>query len=168
LNPQNVYFTKIKQLHIGNKKSFRVLLLAELILLLLPLIGFIGENKIYQYSLNDMTVRYGTVTEDMDGVYTDASYKTTGILADFENISLPLGTYRVCLQYETDTNMINSCTVSDVTLGYKSLLTNGDLLYEGLNQTDFEMWLFRGTRQLIVHTTYGGEGSLTVKGLTIY
>lgn len=158
----------IWQLYKKNNKTFRVLLLTELILLLLSVCGLFGEKEVYTYSLDDMTVRYGVLTDASDGIYTDASYETTGNMVDFENIALPQGTYRVCLQYETDTDMINGCTVSDVTLGYKSLLTNGDLLYKGLNQTNFEMWLFHGTKNLIVHTTYGGEGSMLIKGLTIY
>lgn len=150
------------------ERRFQILLAAELLLVVFCVMGLFGRDGVYEYGINDMTVRYGTYSEQAGGVYTDVSGGRTGNMVDFENIALPRGVYRVSLHYQTDTDMVNVCTVSDVSLSYKSLLTNGDLLYAGLDSSDFEMWLLRGTSQLIVHAAYYGTGSLTVSGLTIY
>jgi hypothetical protein len=159
---------KIRQLHLEKERNFRILLLAELILLFIAICQLFGNNHVYRYGVDDMTVRYGEYSQENGGIYADELTQRTGTIVDFENIALPAGSYCVCLKYETDTDMSNSCSVSDVTLGNKRLITNGDLLYEGLNQTNFEMWLYGSTKQLIVHTFYNGKGSVTIKGLEIY
>ncbi len=149
------------------RPSYRVVLGIEALLLILCVTGLFGKNRVYEYGAEHRTVRFGTDC-GQDGIYVDASQGQIGNVVDFEGITLPKGVYRVCLQYETDVDMANTCTVSDVSMSEKSLMTNGDLLYAGLRQTDFDMWLLRGTSQLTVHATYNGQGSLRVGGLTIY
>lgn len=152
----------------AGRRRIRLLLLTEALALVLCVIGLFGKNEIYEYGMDRMTIRFGNVDEETGSVSADPSLGQVGNMVDFEGISLPAGLYRVCLRYQTDTDMENACTVSDVSLGYRSLLTNGDLLYAGLDESDFDMWLFRGTDQLTVHATYYGVGNLQVSGLTIY
>ncbi|MBQ4536971.1 MAG: hypothetical protein II994_05075 [Lachnospiraceae bacterium] len=151
-----------------SRRRIKLLLLVEAVVLLLCVIGLFGKNEIYEYGMDRMTIRFGNVDEENGSVSADPSLGQVGNMVDFEGISLPAGLYRVCLKYQTDTDMENACTVSDVSLGYRSLLTNGDLLYAGLQESDFDMWLLRGTKQLTVHASYYGVGNLQVSGLTIY
>lgn len=150
------------------KPNFRRLLVVELMLVLLCVLGLFGKNDVYRYGPKDMTVRFGTYEEERGSVRVDSSQGQAGNMVDFEGIALPAGVYRVSLHYQCDTDMVHGCTVSDATLGHRLLMTNGDLLYEGLDQTDFTMWLLRGTSSLTVHAAYHGQGSLEVSGLTIY
>lgn len=132
-------------LHIEKKRSFQILLLAEILLLLWGIIGLFGKDAVYEYSVESMTGEYG----------------------NFENIALPRGVYTVSLYYDTDTDMVNRCEVKDTSIGYKQLLTNGEHLYAGLNHTNFTMWILEDTDHLSVNAVYGGTGSLEVTGLTI-
>lgn len=132
-------------LHIEKRKSFRILLLVEIFLLLWGVIGLFGKDAVYEYGAESMTGEYG----------------------NFENIALSRGVYKVSLYYDTDTDMKNRCEVEDASIGYKQLFTNGAHLYAGLDHTDFTMWLWEDTEHLSVNTVYGGEGNLSVTGLII-
>lgn len=159
-------YSEIKQLHIGRKKSFRVLLTVELLLLLLGAAGLFGEKRVYEYQVGDAVRRFGTYSEEL-GVVTDGQNAQEGNMVDFTGIALTPGTYRVQLSYATDTNALNLCEVSDDTLTGRALRTNSGQLFAGLSQTDFDMWLLRSTTELQVHAYYSGTGSLAVQNLTI-
>lgn len=158
---------KVKALHIEKKRSFRIVLALELLLLLAGIPGLFGKNRVYEYGAEHMRGNFGVYREDLGGWYVDETMAQTGNPVDFVNISLPRGVYSVALHYTTDTNMTNRCTVTDGIIGYKSLLTNGEHLYSALHSTDFNMWLLEDSAGMIVHAVYEGQGCLTVTGLTI-
>lgn len=85
----------------------------------------------------------------------------------YEGISLRPGVYRICLEYETDTDLGAYCNVTDGTVFSGGLLSNAEHLYRNLNSTDFEMWLFEGTNALQVAVSYDGKGFLKTGNLTI-
>lgn len=135
-------FAKIKALQINKQKSFRILLLVELLLLVIGVIGLFGKNKEYQYYPND-----------------------TGVA--FEGIALPRGTYRVQMYYDADRDNTNIMEVTASDMGAESLRINTINLLAGWDHTDEEMWLLRNTEQLSVRAGFGGEGSLQVHSLVI-
>ncbi len=135
-------FAKIKALQVNKQKTFRILLLVEVLLLVLGIVGLFGKNNEYQY-------------------YPDE----TGV--NFEGIALDRGTYRVQMYYTTDTNMKNTIEVTSSDIGKESVRINVMHLFQGWDHTDEEMWLLRDTKQLAVRVNYGGEGSLQVQGLLI-
>ena len=158
---------KIIALHIEKKKSFRVILTVEILMLLLGIIGLLGKDAVYEYGAESMQANFGAYDEALNGYAVSEADGQRGNLVDFCNISLPRGTYEVALHYRTDTDMKNICTVTDGLVGYRALKTNGEHLYAGLDSTDFVMWLSEDVGGMIVHAEYGGVGSLTVTGLTI-
>lgn len=158
-------FQRIRALKLYKNRSFQIILAVEAFLLVLGIAGLFGKNAVYEYSMQDARANFG-VYED-GSVYVDESVGGMGNLVDFCNIALPKGVYNVALHYETDVNIDNMCTVTDDTIGYKMLRTGGDYLYAGLNQTDFQMYLFQDCANMIVHASYCGRGSLSVSGLTI-
>lgn len=149
------------------QRPFRFLILIEIFLLLAGIVGLFGKNAVYEYGPEHMTVNYGVYMEEYDGVYVDEQSGAEGTAVDFADIALPRGTYRVQLHYDTDTDFQQSCRVTNDTVGIKNILTNGCMLFSGLNQTDFEMWLLRDSSRNVVHANYSGTGFLVVKGLTI-
>lgn len=149
------------------RKSFMVLLAAELLLLLIGIVGLFGKNTVYQYGAENMQGNFGAYREDLGGWYVDEACGQTGNAVDFTGIFLPRGIYQVSLHYSTDTDMKNRCTITDELIGYKALLTNGEHFYSALQETDFQMWLLEDSKGLIVHAVYEGEGALTVTGLTV-
>lgn len=161
------FWEKMKELHIEKKKSFRILLGAELLLVILGIAGLFGKNDVYEFTPQEMRANFGVYDEALGGYRVEEQDGQKGNLVDTFELSLPKGVYAVSLHYQTDTNIANLCTVTDGTVGYKTLRTNGEHLYAGLNHTDFDMWLLQDVGGLIVHAEYGGRGSLTVTGLTI-
>lgn len=135
-------FGKIKALQVNKQKTFGILLLIEVILLMLGVAGLFGKDAVYQYYPND-----------------------TGVT--FEGIALPRGTYRVKMYYTTDTNGKNTMEVTASDMGAESLRINTMHLYAGWNHTDEEMWLLRSTKQMTVKANYAGEGNLQIHSLMI-
>lgn len=158
---------KIQALHIMRRKTFRMILVIEAILLLIGIVGLFGKDAVYEFGAEYMRVNFGVWEEETGVVSVDAQSGMTGNAVDFVPIALPRGVYTVELHYDTDVDFQNSCVVTDDTLGMKTLRTNGTSLFSGLTQTDYDMWLLRDSSQTAVHVFYSGEGSLTVKGLTI-
>ena len=85
----------------------------------------------------------------------------------YDQIALLSGVYDVVLEYQTDSDMKNRCTVEDGTVFTNGLLTNGEHLHQHLNNTDYRMWLFESTEAIQVCIVYGGEGSVVTGDLTI-
>lgn len=137
MDRKNGFWERIRLLSMWKRKYFRILVIAEALLLLLAAANLFGKDAVYELGMQ------------------------------LDNISLPAGSYRVELSYETDTNMKNNCVVSDSSISARNLRTNGTGLFAGLQKTNFEMWLLQDTSQLTVQVPYGGEGNLEVKGLTI-
>ena len=142
---------KMKALQIGKRKAFRRMLIIEGILILLGIVGLFGKNAVYEYPSEGMAVELGTYQQNFQ----------------IENLSLKPGVYRVQMHYDTDTNMKNFCNVEDDTLEYRMLRSSGEHFYQGLHETDFQIWLLQKTDHLRVTVTYGEEGSYTITGLTI-
>lgn len=157
---------RIRDLQLYKGRRFQILLVVEVLLVVLGIAGLFGKDAVYEYTMQDARANFGTVGED-GSVYVDESSGMMGNLVDFCEIALPKGVYNVALHYTTDVDIDNMCTVTDDTIGYKMLRTGGDYLYAGLNQTDFQMYLFQDCAHMIVHASYSGKGSLSVSGLTI-
>lgn len=160
-------WTKIRSLHVMQKKAFRILLGIEFLLLIAGIVGLCGKNAVYEYGPESMTVHFGAYVEERGGVYADEQSGMQGSMVDFANIALPKGVYRVELRYATDVDSVQSCEVTDGILDGKNIRTNGTFLYSGLDQTDFDMWLLSDSSKTVVQANYSGKGTLTVYGLTI-
>ncbi|MCH5343103.1 MAG: hypothetical protein J1E64_03615 [Acetatifactor sp.] len=160
-------FEKIRALRLERRKGFRVLVAVELLALLLGVIGLFGKEAVFVYHAAEMPGYFGSYAEDQEGIVANETDGTAGNLVDFVGISLPRGTYRVQLAYVTDTDGLNECTVEDKGLGEGLVRSNGAHLFSGLDHTDFDMWLLRDSREMVVHADYSGTGMLAVQDLTI-
>ncbi len=158
------HYSRIKALQIGKRKSFRLLLAAEFLLLLAGVAGLFGKDAVYQYGMESMRVNFGSYSEEYGGISVE-NPQEQGHMVDFAGIVLPKGTYRVQLDYDTDVNAENTCRITNLTGDVKSTRTNEFVLYAGLHRTDFDLWLDRDS-ELMVHANHMG-GKLAVSGLTI-
>lgn len=145
-----------------------LLWIAEIIVILWAVAGLFGKNAVYEYGAEDMTVFWGVQLEDGSGIQVDSTWAGSGEFVRYELEPMKAGVYRVALKYETDTFAKNMCEVVDNSIDHKNLLTNGTCLYDGLDSTSFDLWLKMDAEDLAVVVKFGGEGNLTVKGLTIY
>ena len=160
-------YAKIRSLHLFSRKKFRILIVIEAVLVMLGIWGLFGKDAIYEYGLDAASCNFGTYSQELGGIAVYGTEEERGNLVDFTGLVLPRGTYRVQLQYATDSDMENSCEVTDLRLSDQTLKTNGTLLFSGLDHTDFDMWLLRDSTDLTVHVYYSGSGMLAVRGLRI-
>lgn len=110
----------------------------------------------------------GVYDESRGGWYIDQTFGANEVFLLSGPLSIPAGVYKVELSYETDTDMVNRCTVVDETAALGGIRTNGDHLYAGLGSTDYEVWVSDGNGSLQIQVSYGGAGYLLVKGVRIY
>lgn len=158
---------KIRKLHLFKRRSFRVLVVAELILLLAGVPGLFGKNRVYEYGTENMHTDSGILDREKGICYAGEGAGEMGSMVDFVDISLPRGVYSVEVRYQADTFMKNYCYVSRGTAGYKGLLSIGEHCYPATEATDFMFWLLEDAAGIGVHVSYGGQGNLSVSGLTV-
>lgn len=151
----------------NKNKSFLILLAVEFILLVALTINLFGKNDVYEYATTDLTFAAGIFQED-GSLYADSTHGINGEMARFKLNPMKAGVYRVALDYDATTDMQGMCQVVDNSIKHKNLLTNGSHLYSGLDKTNFTMWLKTESDALDCIVSFGGNSSLTVKGLTIY
>ena len=158
---------KIRELHLEKRKSFRLLILTELIILLAGVPGLFGKNHVYEYGQENMRLYFGVWDAESGSCRVEEGMGQAGNMMDFVDISLPRGVYSVQIRYATDTFMQNGFEVSRGTAGYKGLLTNGENCYPETSATDFQMWLLEDVAGINIHAAYGGQGSFSVSHLTV-
>ena len=86
----------------------------------------------------------------------------------YENIALPVGVYRVVMDYVTDRDMNYHVTMEDGGVFTGALQTNGESLYSGLSSTDFHMWLYENTESMQLKLSSNGAGTIGIGTLHIY
>lgn len=136
----------------SEKRKYWIVLGCALLVSLICILHFFIPNKSYRYEGKFV------FTPEMGEVENFPLY---------EDISLPTGVYRVQLDYETDTEMKDLCSVEDEAVYFGALLTNCEHLYSNKHSTDYLMWLFESTDTLDVCFTYVKEGTSTVYGVTL-
>lgn len=133
------------------QKKCLIVILIFGILSICCIIRIMLPNRIFEYD-NSVIFETGTAA-------------TKSVI--YEGISLKPGVYRVQLEYQTDTDMVNSCSASDGTVYTGGLLTNGEGLCQGKGRTDFTIWLFEATENLQLWIDYSGKGDLQTGKLVI-
>ncbi len=157
--------SKIAGLGIQRRKSFWVLLALEVLAVALAAAGLFGKNGVYQYDASTAST-LGEYDAERGACVAGAEVPLQEDFVVFRNISVPAGTYEVRLLYETDVDGVNMCRVSDTTVGFRHLFTNGEVLYSGRQETGFMMWLLRDTEGMEIRAVHSG-GNLTVRGLIL-
>lgn len=113
-------------------------------------------------------VKYVTDKERIQ-LYGEQNF-TEGVAEErilYEEVSLKPGVYEVLQNYRTDRDYTGLCSARDETVSPRVLCTNGEHLYQGLEQTGYTLWLYRPTRHLRFTVSYNGVGVLETGDLTI-
>lgn len=157
---------KMNELEMWKRKRYIVLFIIELIIIIWSVLGLFGKNQVYEYGIENAVVYFGEYSETEGGYKVDSTTGMSGKMLEFGTGMLPKGHYIVSLQYVTDAEYSNMCTVNSEAAGYRSCLTNGGSLRSALNETDFEMWMLKDVENIFVQANYGA-GTLVINGLTI-
>lgn len=81
-------------------------------------------------------------------------------------ITLPRGIYRVQIAYACDSDMTHFSIVEKLPASQGSILCSGEHLNQGLQRTDYDLWVNTPKTELAVTVSYGG-GQMDLGGLTI-
>ncbi len=81
-------------------------------------------------------------------------------------ITLPRGIYRVQIDYACDSDMTHFSIVEKLPASQGSILCSGEHLNQGLQRTDYDLWVNTPKTELAVTVSYGG-GQMVLGGLTI-
>lgn len=150
----------------GNKKIY-LLLAVELLVLLACIISLFRVPETVVVEGQELLAGAGVWDEGRGGWYIDASYGASDAFVKTPPKPIPAGVYQVEVYYETDTDYVNRSTVADPAAAMKSLKTNGESLFAGLDKIAYELWVTDGGGQLEVNVSFGGQGSLLVKSIQL-
>lgn len=156
---------RIKELIINNKKRFFIIMAVEVFLIILAIIGLFGKNDVYTYDASNASMISGIAQKTENEIILNGSSGEDAEVC-FANLEIPRGSYIVELNYQSELDSVHYCNVIDETIGYKMLRASGTLLYDGLDKTNYQIWLLQDTSGLTV-TTYYGQGELAISGLVI-
>ncbi len=144
---------RIDELKVWKKKSFCVTMAVIVLMALLCLIKIAMPCGEWEY--------------ECEGGPAYAEGGSDGEMTVCGGICLKPGVYRIELAYHTDTDLVAMCNVTDGTVFYKGLLSNGEHMYSGLRRTGYDMWLYESTEDLRIVVPYGGEGNLEIGSVRI-
>lgn len=144
-----------------------IMLGIQVFILLLLVIGLCGKKEDIRLG-GDFFMGAGVFDEESGIWHADANQGSAGHFLTSGELPVSSGVYRVQLFYETDTDMVNRCYITDSSAAHREVFSNGDHLYAGLTSTDYEVWVLDGNGSLKIEVEYGGSGSLSVKGARIY
>lgn len=160
------FWLKVKELKLWKQRVFQFMLGAEAVLLMVGILNLFGKDAVYEYGIGSIQANRGTYREDLGGVCVEGGGTEDNVI-ECRGITLPRGTYRLQIHYDTDVNSIHYYNIVDEKEERERLQCNGGMLYTDLNQTDEEVWANKNIRDARVYIRYGGEGRLVVSGITI-
>lgn len=121
------------------------------------------------YPGEELRLEMGSYDGEAGGCYIDEQTEraeNAEIFAVKDNLRLGVGSYEICVEYETDADTIHLCFAED-SMAAGHLWTSGAVLPMGKDRVSFTAWLFGKSDTLSVKTAYKGTGSLLIKGFTI-
>ena len=133
-------------------RKFYILLGIEALFVLAVIITFFFGHREYEF--------------ETDMYFSEVTAPSGGTM-ESERFALPMGSYRITVDYSSDADMSNTCDVYSEKLDARSLATNGVQFFRGLHETQFDMWLYRNADDLRLVTAYHGSGEFSVQGFRI-
>lgn len=158
-----------KKSEILNNKKFRILLLLEVLLLLVPVIGILRGNKtISTLSDAQVTTEEGVVREE-NGYSVDGSSNINGPWLEMSGFSMAPGTYCYYVTYESEDNGVNKINITSNGKIYRELLENELSLYSGRTESSCEVYVTSRLKadEVNIHADYYGTGKLTITDIRL-
>lgn len=151
---------------IWKKKKYRVLLAAELLLLLAGIAGLFGRTgPVMDLERAGAGLSAGAALAD-GGYAIGGESGFSGAFLISAPFSLDTGVYDIRITYDTDSDAVNSFGLKADGAPFRTLFTNEVSLYSGIGEASARAWLSGGTDSLQIYVNYGG-GSLTVRDVEI-
>lgn len=142
---------RIAGLQIWKKKPFIVVTALFVLLFLSILIKLAMPNRVYEF----------------EGAACLTAGSPEGENIIYSGITLPVGSYRVELEYQTDKDLVNLCYLKDGSVYTGGLQCNGEHMYSARTATGYDCWLYESTQALQVAVSYNSSSVLQTGSLRI-
>ena len=150
---------------------FKTVIIAETVVIVLILMTMLFPKMDRLFDVNELNLKLGRYEDG--GVYTDNSLNPAGIMVTTPSMDLSYGTYRIEIEYSTD---------SDRNLAYISLpailearenindrfVSNTVVLSAYANVETIDVLVRTGQKDYVAAVYYMGEGSLKVNSIRVY
>ena len=158
-----------KKSEILKNKKFRILLLLEVLLLLVPVIGILCGNKTISTLADAQVTTEEGVIREAKGYSVDGSSNISGPWLEMSGFSMAPGTYCYYVTYDTDDNGVNKINITSDGEIYRELLENELSLYSGRTESSCEIYVTSRLKadEVNIHADYYGTGKLTIKDIRL-
>lgn len=159
-----------KKSEVWKNRKFQILLLAELLLLLLGIVGLFRKDEAL-YRVKDMQVSLSGGAYAENTGYSVA--EGDGVSGDWlvaEGITLEPGVYRLEIDYKVDRDGVGVYGIYASEVPYYGLLSNGVSMYSGITESECQFYVtspMGPEEKLRVMVEYDGGGELSVQDITI-
>ncbi len=142
---------KIAGLRIWRRKPFIIVTALFLVLFFSLLIKLAMPNRVF----------------GLEGASSLTAESPEGENIIYSGISLPVGSYRFELEYQTDTDLVNFCYLKDGSVYTGALQCNGEHMYSARTGTGFDCWLYESTKELQVAVSHNSSSVVQTGDLQI-
>ena len=158
-----------KKSEILKNKKFRILLLLEVLLLLVPVIGILCGNKTISTLADAQVTTEEGVIREAKGYSVDGSSNISGPWLEMSGFSMAPGTYCYYVTYDTDDNGVNKINITSDGEIYRELLENELSLYSGRTESSCEIYVTSRLKadEVNIHADYYGTGKLTITDIRL-
>lgn len=154
-----------KKSEILKNKKFRILLLLEVLLLLVPVIGILCGNKTISTLADAQVTTEEGVIREAKGYSVDGSSNISGPWLEMSGFSMAPGTYCYYVTYDTDDNGVNKINITSDGEIYRELLENELSLYSGRTESSCEIYVTSRLKadEVNIHADYTEPESLLLR-----
>lgn len=157
-----------KKSEVWKNKSFRFLVLVEVILLFWGCIGLVpGDRMVADMRSMQLSVEGGEYRAEEDSYYIDTTADFQGDFMQAASGALSSGVYRLELVAESEDSAANFFTVTGTSGKYGALRSNPVSIYPGQELHSCQFYVTSGGEKPVVAINYSGTGGLEVEDLRI-
>lgn len=153
---------------IWNKKGFRILLCAELLLILAVLIGLIPGDRIVG-NLDSYEVMQNAGEYDAEeGIYEiDEEDAFSGDFLEVTTGKLTPGVYRLEVFANTQSVRTNSFRIEGTSGKYNEILSNAVVIFENQEKSTCQFYVLYPVDEAKIYVSYGGSGTLPLADISV-
>lgn len=158
-----------KKSEILKNKKFRIVLLLELLLLLVPVAGILRGNRTVSTLADARVVLQEGVRQEETGYSVDGSSDINGTWLEMSGFALTPGTYTYYVTYDAEDNEVNKINIKSDDRIYRELLENELSLYSGRTQASCDIYVTSSLEpeEVSIQADYYGSGRLAITDIRL-
>lgn len=158
-----------KKSEILKNKKFRIVLLLELLLLLVPVVGILRGDRTVSTLADARVALQEGVRQEETGYSVDGSSDVNGTWLEMSGFALTPGTYTYYVTYDAEDNEVNKINIKSDDRIYRELLENELSLYSGRTQASCDIYVTSSLEpeEVSIQADYYGSGRLAITDIRL-